>query len=284
MDEPKQLSRDHFGKSWVGVVSYYIFHWRRALLALFVLITLVLAWSATRLEVQAGFTKMLPLKHPYMQAFLKYQQEFGGANRVLVAVKARNGDIFSKAALDKLKAVHEELFYLKGVERSSVLSLYSPTTIFMEVVEDGFRAGPVLPASLDGSPATLEELRRNLLKSQWVGRLVANDFSAAMVSVVLLDLDPETGKRLDLKRVGADLEKMREKLEDKDFSIHIIGFAKSSSDIASGAAGVLVFFGAAVLITALLLFWYSGSLRLTALSLVVAFVPVVWLLGFHLVV
>jgi predicted RND superfamily exporter protein len=279
MDEPKQLARDHFGKSWVGVVSYYIFHWRRALLALFVLVTLVLAWSATRLEVQAGFTKMLPLKHPYMQAFLKYQQEFGGANRVLVAVKARNGDIFSKAALDKLKEVHEELFYLKGVERSSVLSLYSPTTIYMEVVEDGFRAEQVLPSSFDGSPAALETLRRNLLKSQWVGRLVANDFSAAMVSIVLLDIDPETGRRLDLKRVGADLEKMRAKLEDKDFSIHIIGFAKSSSDIAAGAAGVLLFFGVAVLITALLLYWYSGSLKLTALSLVVASVPVVWLLG-----
>jgi predicted RND superfamily exporter protein len=279
MHDPQPLTRDHFGRSWVGIVSYYIFHWHRPLLALFVLITLALGWSATRLEVQAGVTKMLPLQHPYMQTFLKYQNDFGGANRVLVSVRAKSGDIFNKAALDKLKAVHEDLFYLRGVERSSVLSLYSPTTIFLEMVEDGFRAGPVLPANLDGSRESFDNLRTNLLKSQWVGRIVANDFSAAMVSVVLLENDPEAGRRLDLKRVGNDLEKIRAKHEDATFSVDIIGFAKSSSDITNGATGVLLFFGVAVLITALLLYWYSGSLMLTALALVVAFVPVIWLLG-----
>src|SRR5262249_22400691 len=57
------------------------------------------------------------------------------------------------------------------------------------------------------------------------------------------------------------------------------GFAKSSSDIAAGAQGVIVFFGVAVLITALLLYWYSGSPKLTFWSLIVATVPVIWLLG-----
>ena len=61
--------------------------------------------------------------------------------------------------------------------------------------------------------------------------------------------------------------------------MHIIGFAKSTADIAAGAAGVMLFFGVAAAITALLLLWYSGSLGLTALALVVALTPVVWLLG-----
>ncbi len=279
MTGPKQLSRNHFGSSWVGIVSYYIFHWRKPLLAVFALVTLALTFSATRLEVQAGFNKMLPLEHPYMKTFLKYRDEFGGANRVLVAVRARNGDIFNAKALAKLKAIHDEVFFIRGAERSSVLSLYSPPAMFMEVVEDGFVSGPVLPSNFDGSPAAFEAFRANLLKSQWIGRLVANDFTAAMVSVTLLDNDPEGGGRLDLRRVGADLEKIRAEHEDADFEVEIIGFAKATSDIAGGAAGVLVFFGIAALITAALLYWYSGSLMLTALSLVIALVPVVWLLG-----
>lgn len=277
--DPAALTRDHFGRNWVGIVSYYIFHWRNPLLALGVLITIVLGWSATRLEVQAGFSKMLPLEHPYMQTFLKYQQDFGGANKVLVAVRAREGTIFSAEALAKLKGVHEDLFFTGGVERSSVLSLYSPNTIFMEVVEDGFRAGPVLPSNFRADAQGFEELRANLLKSQWVGRIVASDFTAALVSVTLLERDPETGARLDLKRVGADLEKIRAKHEDGRFSVHIIGFAKSSSDIAAGARGVIAFFGIATLVTAALLFWYSGSLKLTGVGLAAALLPVVWLLG-----
>ena len=279
IQDPAPLTRDHFGKSWVGIVSYYIFHWRKPLLVLGLAITALLAWSATRLEVQAGFTKMLPLQHPYMKTFLKYQQDFGGANKVLVAVKARQGDVFNAAALAKLKAVHEDLFFMHGVDRSSVLSLYSPNTIFMEVVEDGFRAGPVLPSNFKADAQGFEELRANLLKSQWVGRIVAKDFTAALVSVTLLERDPRTGERLDLRQVGEDLEKIRAKNEDGQFSIHIIGFAKSSSDIAAGAKGVMVFFGVAFAITAVLLLWYSGSVKLTALALAVALTPVVWLLG-----
>ena len=122
MQDPAPLAREHFGRSWVGIVSYYIFHWRLPLAIAFAVITALLAASAARLEVQAGFTKMLPLDHPYMKTFLKYQPDFGGANKVLVAVKAKDGDIFNAEALAKLKAVHEELFFTRGVERSSVLS------------------------------------------------------------------------------------------------------------------------------------------------------------------
>ena len=50
-------------------------------------------------------------------------------------------------------------------------------------------------------------------------------------------------------------------------------------DIAKGAAGVLVFFGVAFVITAVLLYWYSGSFMITSLALICAIVPVIWLLG-----
>jgi len=263
----------------VDVVSHWVFRFRKPLLAAFVLVTALLAASALRLEVQAGFTKMLPLEHPYMKTFLKYQQDFGGANKVLVAVRAKEGDVFTPEALARLKAVHEEVFFTRGVERSSVLSLYSPNTIFMEVVEDGFRAGPVLPSNFQPTPQGFDELRANLLKSQWMGRIVATDFSAVLVAATLLDRDPETGARLDLKRVGADLEKIRTRHEDGRFDIHIVGFAKSSADIAAGAAGVLLFFLLAAAITAVLLYWYCGSWKLTALALAVAATPVIWLLG-----
>ncbi len=42
---------------------------------------------------------------------------------------------------------------------------------------------------------------------------------------------------------------------------------------------MLVFFGIAFVITALLLYWYSGSLMITSLALICAIVPVIWLLG-----
>ncbi|MCY1265833.1 efflux transporter, putative, hydrophobe/amphiphile efflux-3 family [compost metagenome] len=278
LDEAR-LDRQHFSRGLVGRVSYWIFHFRRPLLAFFILVTIALAFSATRLRVEAGFSKMIPLQHEYMQSFLKYQDDFGGANKVLLALKSEKGDIFTPGFMDSLRQVTEEVFYVRGVERSSVTSLFTANVRYNEVMEDGFRGGNIVAADFSGTPEQLGAVRENVLKSDWIGRIVANDLSAAMVVANLQEIDPETGERLDLQQVGRALEAIRAKHEKDGVSVHIIGFAKSVGDIADGSAGVLLFFALAFLITAALLYWYSGSRMLTAWALICALVPVVWLLG-----
>ena len=274
-----EIEKQEFRKDWIGKISYWIFHHRRWLLILFILLTIVLGALASQLRVQAGFTKMIPLNHPYMATFLQYQQDFGGANKVVVAIKNKNGDIFEKEFMETLRQVTEEVFYMKGVERSSVTSLFTPNVRYNEVVEDGFRGGNIVSADFAGTPEQLTQVRENLLKSDWVGRIVANDQTATMVVATLQENDPDTGKRLDLQAVARSLEEIRGKYEKDGTTVHIIGFAKSMGDIADGAASVVVFFGVAFVITGVLLYWYSGSLVLTALSLLCALTSVVWLLG-----
>ena len=79
-DDAAEIEKQVFSADWVGKISYWIFHYRRPLLILFIVITIVLGAMASQLRVQAAFTKMIPLKHPYMATFLEYQSDFGGAN------------------------------------------------------------------------------------------------------------------------------------------------------------------------------------------------------------
>ncbi|HEX5648637.1 MAG TPA: efflux RND transporter permease subunit [Steroidobacteraceae bacterium] len=274
-----EIRRQQFSADWVGKISYWIFHHRKPLLILFILITILLGAMASQLRVQAAFTKMIPLKHEYMQTFLHYQSDFGGANKVLVALKNTDGEIYEKEFMEKLRKVTEEVFYIKGVDRSSVASLFTPNVRYNEVVEDGFRGGNIVSADFAGTPEQLQLVRENLRKSDWIGRLVSNDHTSAMVVATLMENDPETGERLDLQVVAGELEKIRAKYEQGDTTVHVIGFAKAVGDIARGAAGVLLFFGVAFVITSVLLYWYSGSLMITALALICAIVPVIWLLG-----
>ena len=67
-------------------IEKLLFHRRRLVLAAFVLVTLAMGWLATGLRVDAGFTKLVPVEHEYMKTFLQYREEFGGADRVLIAV------------------------------------------------------------------------------------------------------------------------------------------------------------------------------------------------------
>ena len=183
--------------SFIQRVSNAIFDHRRAWLALFGVLTVIFAVSASRLEVDAGFNKMVPLEHPYMKVYREYEKVFGGANRVAIALMQKQGDIFTKPYMAKLKALTDDVFLLNGVDRPSVKSLFTPNTRFIEVIEEGFAGGNVIPATFQGTDEDLKTVRANVDKSTEVGRTVATDFSGALVSAGLLEIDPQTGKRLD---------------------------------------------------------------------------------------
>ena len=158
--------------------------------------------------------------------------------------------------------------------------MVTPNVRYNEVVEDGIVAGNVLPADFKPTKAGLARVRENIIKAGIVGRLVANDFSGALVSARLQEFHPNTGERLDYLEVARALEVIRRDAEAGGVAdVHIIGFAKVVGEIADGAAQVLLFFGLAVVITALFVYAYTRSVRLTAMPLACSLVAVVWQLG-----
>jgi len=263
----------------IHTIAHLVFSNRRTLLIIFSLITLALGYSATQLRVDASFNKMIPLQHPYMKTFTHYQQTFGGANRVLVVLMQKNGDIFNADFFNHLKQVTDDVFFIPWVNRATVTSLFTPNVRFIEVVEEGFTGGNVIPANFRGTTEDLEAVRKNILKSGTVGRLVSNNFHGALVSANLLEIDPNTDPKLNYQAVAKQLENIRSKYQNDKIDVHIIGFAKAVGDISDGARGVIVFFALAFAITTLLLYLYSGSTKLTLLALICALMPVIWLLG-----
>jgi predicted RND superfamily exporter protein len=266
----------------VAALEWAIFDHRRLVIALFVAATLGMAWFATQLRIDAGFTKHLPKDHPYMETFLKYRDDFGGANRILIAVMAPEGDIFTPEFFTTLKDATDEVFFLPGVNRSSVKSLFTPNVRFTEVVVGGVSGGNVVPADFEPTEQGLAQVRRNILKAGIVGRLVANDFSGAMISAELMEADPATGKPLDYVEVAHRLEEIRDKFSSyngRQYDVHIIGFAKMVGDITDGAGRVVFFFFVAFVITALLIFVYTSSWRIAGLILACSLLAVVWQLG-----
>jgi len=260
----------------------WVFNNRVLVLVLFTLATVFMGWQAAKLRVDAGFEKGLPLNHPYMQTFTQYQQEFGGANRILVALSVpRDGDrdIFTPEFMARLKQVTDEVFFIPGVDRASVTSLFTPNVRFVEITAEGFAGGNVIPAEFQPTDDWMPVVRENTLKSGQVGRLVAEDFTAALVSAQLIERDPRTGEKLDYFEVAERLEQIRTKFADEKIDIHIIGFAKAIGDIADGAVSVVMFFGIAFVITGLLVYGYGRSWLMTAALLGVSLVTVVWQFG-----
>ncbi|HUO97000.1 MAG TPA: MMPL family transporter [Steroidobacteraceae bacterium] len=270
-------------------LEHYVFDFRTPVLTVIALMTVVFGALAVRgLHLDTRFTKQLPLQHEYMRTYLKHQEEFGGANRVLVALEARDGSMFSAEFLQALKLATDEVFFIPGVDRARVQSVWTPNVRYTEAVEGGIQAGDVIPSGFQPTPEGLAQVRENILKAGIVGRLVANDFSGAIVSAQLQEQDPETGRPVDLIRIGDALEKVRAHVEGGDpalgiraqhIDVHIIGFAKVVSDIAHGALSVAIFAIVTVLLTALLVWIYIQSLKVALVPVVCSIVAVIWQLG-----
>lgn len=261
-----------------------VFGQRALLMLLFALATIVMGWYGSQLRVDAGFKKQIPLGHEYMQTFVDYEKDFGGANRVLVALMARDGDMFDIDYMRTLESLTADVVAMDATDDARVSSIFTPNVRFVEVVEDGFAGGNVIPPkfvprdpSFVATPEDFETIRGNIVKANIVGRLVAKDFSGAMVWAELVPED--AGRKMDYQDVARQLEGLRTKYEGEDYTVHIIGFAKVVGDIADGARSVVTFFGVAIVITFVLLVLYTGSFRLALWAVLAAIVAVIWMLG-----
>ncbi len=281
-----------------------IFGNRGLILVVFAVLTVAFAIFAARgLRIDASFTKQLPVRHEYMQTYLAPEvAEFRGANRVLIALIARDGNMFKPEFFDALKRATDEVIVMDGIDRGRVQSLFTPNVRYLEVVEDGIEAGNVIPADFQPTPASMAQVRENILKAGIVGRLVANDFSGALVSAIVLEQDAN-GRPVDPIRVARDLEeKVRARIEGtgvdvqatgggpddrarrtseraSGVDVRMIGFAKVVGDIAEGAFSVIIFAVSTLVLTLLAVWFYCQSFRVALVPVLCSVIAVVWQLG-----
>ena len=271
----------HLSPTLVGRLERLIFGHRTAILVLFALGTVLLGTTAFRgLRIDTSFNKTLPVRHEYMRTYLDPRvAEFRGANRVLVALIARDGNMFTPQFFAAMRKATDEVIVMYGIDRTQVQSIFTPNVRYLEVVEQGIEAGNVVPADFSPTPESLARVRDNIIKAGIVGRLVANDFSGALVSAIVLDTDAQ-GKPVDPIRVAHELERrVRTPLEGHGIDVHIIGFAKVMGDIADGAAAVVLFAVITLVLTLLAVWIYCQSWRVAFIPVLCSVVAVIWQLG-----
>lgn len=182
---------------------------RRVCVTALLLGTLFCLWQAAQIRPGAEYENSLPLGHPYIQVFKQYQADFGGANTVLVALLQKSGtapDIYNERFLAELKAATEEVFFMPGIDRAHVSSIFTRNVRYLEVVDGGFIAGDVIPAEYAPTPEMFALIRRNVAKAQVLGSLVAKDQRGAMIAAEVLEHEPVSGRKTDPVALSHRLE------------------------------------------------------------------------------
>jgi Predicted exporters of the RND superfamily len=242
--------------------------------------TLALGWQATKITLNASFEKMIPTSQPFIANYLKNRADLASlGNSMRIAVETVQGTIFNKEYMHTLQKMNDEIYLLPEVDRANMKSLWTSSTRWTAVTVDGLEGGTVVPDDYDGSQRSLDQVRLNIERSGEIGQLVANNLKSSVIFVPLLDRDPQTGKPLNYHELSVSIEKIRAKYQHGDIRIHVTGFAKVMGDLISGMVQVLLFFGAAIVIATLMLFWYTRCIRSTLLVVICSLVAVVWQFG-----
>ena len=263
-------------------IENWFFKFRLPVLAAFVLITIVMAYFAVQIRMDAGFAKQLPNSHSFVKTYYEYQDDLSGTNSITVALRTTEGDIFTKEYLSNLFNLNNTIRYLPGVNQGSMQSLWTPNIRVMRVTEEGFESSEVIPGTVipeNLTPEIIENIKERILTGGHVGSIVANDFTSSLIKVELTEYNPKTGEKLDYLKLGQEIETIREQYEIGEYRVEITGFAKMISDIANEAYNVVIFFGLAFFLTVLAVYWYSRSWTLTFLPLICSLTSLIWQFG-----
>jgi hypothetical protein len=222
---------------------------------------------------------MIPTGHPYIANYLAHKRDLAGlGNALRIAVENTQGDIYDADYLAMLQKLNDALFLLPGVDRAQLKSLWTPSTRWIGVTEEGLEGGPVIPLDYAGTPDDLVQLRRNIERSGEIGQLVAFDGRSSIILVPLLAAYPD-GTPLDYARVNAGVEALRDRFQSDRVRIHVTGFVKVVGELIAGVRAIMLFFAAAVLLAAVALYVYTRCVRSTLLVVACSLAAATWQLG-----
>ncbi|WP_428311526.1 efflux RND transporter permease subunit [Hydrocarboniphaga sp.] len=274
---------DRFTERTVNRFADLLIGLRKLWSVVFIAMTLFFGYSATHVQLDPGFLKLIPVQHEYMRTMMQYMKDFSGANTLLVNLRWKGeGDIYNPEFMKAMQEATDEVFFIPGINRTKVSSIFTPNTIYIEITEEGFNGEPVVPARFSATPEELARVRHNVGLSGQIGLIVANDGKSALIRADLQDFDPNAPvdkQRVDYWEVQKKLEEIRHKFEKGNVEVNIIGFARLLGDVIYGLIGVFAFFGLAFAITVALLYWYTRSVKMTVTAVIVALLPVLWLIG-----
>ncbi len=163
-------------------VAKFILSYRKSLLSLVLLLTMIMAWQARGVKISYDLPRLLPNDNPVFLEFLDFKKTFGEDANVLV-LGTIAPDLFEKDFLAGWYQLGEDLREAYGV--NGVVSVAHAYNLVKDTTDKKFVVKPVIQSA----PKTQEEAdqARALFESLpfYEGRLYNNESKATLMALTL---------------------------------------------------------------------------------------------------
>ncbi len=249
----------------------------RRLLVLIIItaITVYFGYQCRYLTVGTNFNELLPQTHPYVKIHNEFREVFGGANFLVIMVSVKDGTIFNRETLEKIRYLTNELEGLPGIDRYKIVSIASRKLKNTQITSWGLEAVALMYPEVPKDDKGMAALRNAIYSNEaYYGFYVSLDSKKSLIFADFFEGE------LNYTAVYQQLEAMRKKTEDGNTTVSIVGHPMHLGVVASMINLVnMIMLGTAIVIPILLFFAYR-SIWATIMVPLAGVVSGIWGLGF----
>jgi uncharacterized protein len=256
-------------------VARFIIQNRLMLILIIGVITMVMGYYASRVQMSYDFARSVPPNDPDMLTLQQFRAQFGEDGNI-IAIGVGDSAIYEKKNFEAYRNLSRNLKLISGV--SEVISLPVMKMILKDTANARFYLANIFPDNINS-----QELYDSLLKTArnqrfYMGQLV-NETNGATMTIVTVNKDVMNSSQRDVLTASLVAEG-QEFTKKTGIDLHYAGLPFIRTQVATQVKKELsMFLLASAVITGLIMFVFFRSFRAVLFSMIIIAIVVVWTLG-----
>jgi len=263
-------------RSWMEAYIKFLLKYRWPVLISLTVVTLVLGYQAAKMRVSTNFFDLYPPGPPYIQLYQQYRRMFGTANVLLMAIKAKEGDIFNIETINKINWATLQALETAGVNPYQLLSLTSPKMRNIRITGALITAYPIMYPGPPQTPQDIAAIKKAVYTNEGVhGFYVSHDNTTALITAGFWEEGVDFRNLYDrMLRIRAEVEK------DGKHAVYLAGFPMLYSWIFSYKNYIFAVIGVTIAVILLMLWFYFRTATGVWVPFLSGTLSALWALGF----
>ncbi len=257
------------------LLSRIILRNRITILSIIALITIVMAYNATKVEMSYEYANLLPKEDSAYVDYEKLQKEFGGSQD-LIAVGIESENFFTLRRFNAWRKLMADVGKIDGVE--AVISVANAQDLVKNTTEKKFAIQPVFPDTIY-TQRDLDICVERLKQLPFYKGLLYNPNTDAFVMGVVVNKEVMASKSRE-KMVLSIHNLCEEYAEQGQHTLHYSGlpYVRVMSAIKIKKE-IYLFSGLAMLLCIIILFLFFRSFKAVIIPIIVVLFGVTWAVG-----
>jgi uncharacterized protein len=256
-------------------IARFIIQYRLSLIILIGVITVIMGYYASKVQMSYDTNRTVPLSDPDMIALNEFRAQFGEDGNVIV-VGMQDSAIYQLKNFEAYRQMSRNIKQIGGV--NEVMSLPVMKAILKDTANDRFYLANIFPQPIR-SETDFDSLLNLALGQKAYSSQMINTANGATMMLIFVNKDVMNSSLREV--LAAALVKEGQAFEARtNIKLHYAGMPFLRTQIANQVRSEMQFFlYASAIVTGLIMFLFFRSFRAVLFSMIIIAIVVIWTLG-----